>query len=294
MTARFSHFLAIDWSGAAGERHKGIAVALADADGGAPRLLGDGRRWSRGEVLELLGRRLSPGTLVGLDLGIALPFADCGAYFPGLPRSPADAPALWALVEDECAAEPHLGATRFAATPDFAPYFRRQGGHQGARFRCDEAVHGRGRFRVTELRQEAMGCRPYSNLNLVGAAQVGKASLSGMRLLLRLRGRLPVWPIDPLPETGSALVEIYTTIAALAAGRAPGRSKMRSFAELAAALGELGSSAVRGAGPLDDHSADALLAAAWLRAHAGRPELWHPPGLTPDIARTEGWTFGAP
>ena len=31
-----------------------------------------------------------------------------------------------------------------------------------------------------------MGCKPYSNFNLVGAAQVGKSSLSGMRMLHRL------------------------------------------------------------------------------------------------------------
>ena len=38
-----------------------------------------------------------------------------------------------------------------------------------------------------------------------------------MRLLYRLAGRLPVWPVDPLPAEGSVVVEIYTTIAALAA-----------------------------------------------------------------------------
>ena len=37
---------------------------------------------------------------------------------------------------------------------------------------------------------------------------------------------------------------------------------------------------------------DALLTAAWLRANAARPELWAPEGMTPEIARTEGWTFG--
>ena len=234
-----------------------------------------------------------PDTLVGLDLGIALPFADCGAYFPGLAHSPPDARALWALVEQTCAADAHLAATSFADHPDFAPYFRRHGGREGARFRCDDAGHGRGRFRVTEQRQAALGCRPYSSFNLVGAAQVGKASLTGMRLLHALRGALGVWPVDPLPPSGSVVVEIYTSIAALAAGRPAGRSKMRSFEELNAALARLGSPPVPGTGALDDHSADALLAAAWLRAHAGRAELWHPPGLTPRIARTEGWTFGA-
>src|SRR5690606_6178332 len=99
---------------------------------------------------------------------------------------------------------------------------------------------------------------------LVGAAQVGKASLSGMRVLHRLESRLPVWPVDPLPEAGSLVVEIYTAIAALAAGRSAGRSKMRSFAELNAALAALGVPSMDGTGPIDDHSADALLTAAWL------------------------------
>jgi hypothetical protein len=68
---------------------------------------------------------------------------------------------------------------------------------------------------------------------------------------------------------------------------------MRSYEELNAALESLGSPPVEGAGPLDDNSADALLTSAWLRASAGRAELWRPAALTPALARTEGWTFGA-
>ena len=251
------------------------------------------RGWSRAGLLETLRDGLALDTLVGLDLGIALPFADCGAYFPGLARSPPDVPCLWALVEEVCAGDPHLAATSFADHPAFAPYFRRHGGREGVRFRCDGAAHGRGRFRVTEIAQAAMGCRPYSNFNLVGAAQVGKSSLTGMRLLHRLRGIVPVWPIEPLPPSGSVIVEIYTTIAAMAAGRPPSRAKMRTCEELDAALEALGSPPSGTSGPIDDHSADALLTAAWLRANAGRAELWSPIGLTPAIARTEGWTFGA-
>ena len=138
-----------------------------------------------------------------------------------------------------------------------------------------------------------MGCRPYSNFNLVGAAQVGKSSLSGMRLLHRLQGRLPVWPVDPLPPRGPVLCEIYTTIAAMAAGRKPGRSKMRDAAGLDAALMALGSAPSGLGGMLDDHSCDALVTAAWLRQTAHDPKLWSPRDLTAQIARTEGWTFGA-
>jgi hypothetical protein len=50
---------------------------------------------------------------------------------------------------------------------------------------------------------------------------------------------------------------------------------------------------VPGRGSIDDHSADALLTAGWLRTVADRRELWHPPALTREIAATEGWTFGA-
>lgn len=287
---RFRHFLAIDWSGAKGPRQKGIALAIADADGGPPVLAR--RVWSREEILAVLRDELPPDTLVGLDLGIALPFADCGAYFPGWPESPPDAPALWALVDRIAADEPHLGANSAVAHPALSPYFR-DGIETGAQFRCDGAAHGRGRFRVTEHAQAAMGCKPYSNFNLVGAAQVGKSSLTGMRMLHHLRGHLPVWPVDPAPASGSVIVEIYTSLAALDAGRSAARAKMRSHAELNDALSALGSPPVAGEGAMDDHSSDALLAAAWLRAVAHDPSCWSPAGLTPELARTEGWTFGA-
>ena len=289
--ARFHHFLAIDWSGAAGERHAGIALALADADGGPPVLVERGRKWSRGEVLAIL-RDLPPDTLVGMDLGIALPFADCGAYFPGLADSPPDARALWAMIDARCSEDAHFGATAFTEDPKFAPYFRRHGGREGAAFRCDGAEHGRGRFRVTERRQAAMGLKPYSNFNLVGAAQVGKSSLTGMRVLHALGGAVPVWPIDPLPAPGSVICEIYTSLAAMEAGRSASRSKIRDREALDEALAALGSPGLGGSGPIDDHSSDALLTAAWLRKVADEPKRWHPPDLTPHIARTEGWTFG--
>ncbi|QYU67126.1 hypothetical protein J4558_19535 [Leptolyngbya sp. 15MV] len=169
--ARFSQFLAIDWSGAAGERHKGIALALADAGGGPPVLVRRGTSWSRDEVLAVL-RDLPADTLVGMDVGISLPFEDCGAFFPGWVESPADAPALWALIDDICAGDPHFEVASFVDHPELAAYFRRHGAREGAHFGCDGAEHRRGRFRLTEHAQAAMGCKPYSNFNLVGAAQV--------------------------------------------------------------------------------------------------------------------------
>lgn len=287
--ARFGAFLAIDWSGAKGPWQKGIAMALAEPEC-PPRLIE--RRWSREAVLAFLREELPRDTLVGLDLGIALPFADCGAFFPGWAESPPDAPSLWALIDRIALGEPNLGANAVVAHSALRPYFR-DGTETGRHFGCDEAEHGRGRFRVTEHAQAAMGCKPYSNFNLVGAAQVGKSSLTGMRMLHRMRGHLPVWPVDPLPPTGSAIVEIYTSLAAREAGRSAGRSKMRTVDDLNEALATLGSPPVAGEGAIDDHSSDALLTAVWLRAVAHEPRRWSPAGLTDRIARTEGWTFGA-
>jgi hypothetical protein len=286
---RFRHFAAIDWSGAAGERHAGIALAICETGDAPPKIVRPGHRWSRAEVTEWLVGRMPADTLVGLDISGSLAFADRGAYFPGWRDSPPDARALWALVERLCADDPHLGASSFVDPPELARHYRRHGAREGDLF-----GGGVGRLRVTErVGQTALGCRPTSNFNLVGASQVGKASLTGMRVLHRLDGNVALWPFDPLPARGSVAVEIYTTIAAIAAGRTAGRSKLRSFAELNVALAEIGSAPVRGRGPIDDHRTDALLAAAWLRAVAHEDEYWNPPAMTPEIARTEGWTFGA-
>ena len=285
---RFRHFAAIDWSGAAGERHRGIAVALLREGEAAPVLVRPGHRWSRPEVLDWLLGELPDGTLVGFDMGISLAHADMGAFFPGWHDSPAGAHALWARIDTICADDPHLSVSSFVDHPEVSRHVRRHGGREG-----DQFGGGRGRLRVTERAQEAMGCKPYSNFNLVGAAQVGKSSLSGMRLLHRLAGRLPVWPVDPLPESGSAVVEIYTTIAAMAAGRSAAKSKIRDHGQLDDALIALGCAPLGGSGPIADHASDALITAAWLRGAARNPALWQPAGLTAEIARTEGWTFGA-
>lgn len=287
--SRFSHFAAIDWSGAVGARQRGIALAICATGSASPELVRPGHIWSRRDVLAWLVDDLPAGTLVGLDLGLSLPFADRGGFFPGWAESPADAAALWALVDRLCGADPHLAASSFVDHPHASRHFRRHRGRTGDLFGT-----GRGRLRATEEAQRAAGLNPYSNLNLVGAAQVGKASLTGMRVLHRLDRRLPIWPFHADPGAGSLIVEIYTTIAALAGGRTKNRSKMRIVEALNDALLAIGSAPVAGSGAIDDHRSDALLAAAWLRTVAGRGDLWRPTGLTPDIARTEGWTFGIP
>ena len=286
----FAHFAVIDWSGEAVARPKGLAVAHAVAGRAAPALIRPEGGWSRGTILAELERHAEAGSdlLVGVDLSPGLPFADRGGYLPGCPDAPHDAKALWRLVDELSADDPHLGSNGFLAHPSVHPHFRHASG-AGAAFEG-----GRGRLRVCEAEQRAIGLSPSSCFNLVGAAQVGKSSLTGMRVLHRLAGRVPVWPFDPVPERGPAIVEIYTTIAARAAGLPAGRSKGRDRAALDMALAALDSRPPAALARYDDHATDALLTVAWLRRAAARPELWSPAALTPEVARTEGWTFGVP
>ncbi|NQX94018.1 MAG: hypothetical protein HRT64_03690 [Erythrobacter sp.] len=294
----FDHFLALDWSGAKGERHKGIALAIAEKDGGPPVLVDPPERgWSRLEVMALLAD-LPAKTLVGADLGISLPYQDAGAFFPGWDQSPRSAKKLWAMIDEICADDPHLSAHSFLQHPEARRYFRHGKDDEGDRFLLPNAISKEGRFRVAEGAQRAQKCRPVSNFNLVGAAQVGKSSLTGMRMLHQLRGKLNVWPMDPVPDSwgplkGSVLVEIYTGLASKETADLGARTKLLTYQDLNAALEVLDCPSVEAVGDVDDHSSDALLTAAWLRKVAPERTRWEPRFLTAEIAWTEGWTFGA-
>ncbi|MEC7236791.1 MAG: hypothetical protein VXW17_02105, partial [Pseudomonadota bacterium] len=109
-----SGFVGIDWSGAKGPRQPGLQLAMAVPGRALPRtiLADDGRHRGREEVRDWLLARagLTEGgpLLVGIDFAFAHPFHDEGAYYPGLAGSPADASALWQMVEATCAGDKHL------------------------------------------------------------------------------------------------------------------------------------------------------------------------------------------
>jgi hypothetical protein len=249
-------------------------------------LRGEPGRWSRRAIAEWLEAEAGANAplLVGIDASLALPFADAGAYFPGWTQSPADAAMLWRMIDDMNREDHTLGAAAMLAEPAVAAHFRQRGATGFA---------GLGRLRVTEQACRDQGLGPaVSTFNLVGPAQVGKSSLAAMRLVERLRGKLAVWPFDPLPDRGPVLVELYTTIAARAAGIGRARSKMRDGASLDAAIAAFGAAPHDPLDRYDDHSTDALLGAAWLRHAASNRAYWSPAGLSDALARTEGWTFG--
>lgn len=279
---RFARFAAIDWSGAKGSRHKGIAIAVAEAAGGAPRLVRPDHVWSRTEVLDwLLNEAAKAPTLFGFDFSFAPPIAERGEYLPGEPEVPATARAFWAYVDRRCD-DADLGAASFLEEAHRRHFYFGAADGTKADFmhfrRCDAQLNAQG------------GRKTASAYDAIGAAQVAKASFAGMRLLHRLDGKVAIWPMDPLPREGSTVVEIYTRIYLRNAGL-PGM-KLRTRADLNAALKALGSPPARLRFEPNDHQTDALVTAAGMRALASDAAYWSPDALTPKLAQTEGWTFG--
>ena len=268
---RFSRFIGIDWSGAIGSRHPSVQVAICEAGIAAPRLVLPATGvWSRTAVLEWLGG-LSGDVLVGMDAGFG---------FAAVPPFLGPARQLWADIDTIAATDPDLGGHSFIAHARHAFWL-------GA---ADGPRHLRAHLRVTEQVYAASRLgTPTSNFVLLGAAQVGKATLSAMRLLHRLRW--PVWPFDPLPTSGPVILEIYAQAFARMGGV---RGKLRDRTALDGALAAHGSAPMPDGFPshFPDHVGDAIITAAGLRAIASTPRWWSPAAMTPAIAATEGWTFG--
>jgi len=227
--------------------------------------------------------------VLGVDWNVPLGAAEFGVNLKGTrygeviePGVPTAARAFWAYV-DARSGDPDLGAASFLEIAHRKHFY----------FGIADGVKaGFMHFRQCDQRLNAQGGRKTASAyDAIGAAQVAKASFSGMRLLHRLDGRVAIWPMDPLPATGSAVVEIYTRIFLRRAGMAG--SKLRSRAALNLALEGLGSPPSRLPFEPNDHQTDALVTAAGMRALARHePRAFAPHGLTPEIARSEGWTFG--
>jgi hypothetical protein len=282
MPPHFTSYIAIDWSGAKGRRHKGIAIAEAKASG-PPRLIRPGHVWSREEVADWLVKRAAKEpTLFGFDFSFAPPIVDRGEYLPSEKDVPTSAREFWTYV-DRLSDDEDLGAASFLEKIHRRHFYFGIADGVKAGFmhfrQCDQQLNRQG------------GRKTASAYDAIGAAQVAKASFSGMRLLHRIDGKVAIWPMDPLPERGSAVVEIYTRIYLRRAGLRG--TKLRTRAELNEALRGLDSPPARLRFNPNDHQTDALVTAAGMRALAlTEPRAFDPAGLTPEIARSEGWTFG--
>jgi hypothetical protein len=287
MTDSFDGFVAIDWSGATGKRYRGIAVAECAPGTDAPNLIQppDARHpWTRTQVLDWLDWRIGQGSrlLVGIDCAFSLPFDTAASYFQHGAGTVFD---LWELVEKVCEADSDLFGGAFPRHPAHAS------GYWIGGPKPESLTLGRRRTEDA-CRADGLGS-PESPYKLIGAKQVGKGALAGMRLLraLRLRrGDVAVWPFERT-DGRSVLVEIYPRLFLMRTGW--GLRKVRTWADLNGCLGLLGSDPVDTSLPLPtDHDTDALVSAAGLRRLCADPRVWSPAGLDERARSREGWIFG--
>lgn len=153
---------------------------------------------------------------------------------------------------------------------------------------CYSADH----LRTTDIIAKRVAkARPQSIFNAIGPAQVGPSSISGMRALRVLRGRLgdrvTIWPFDGLRPTGSVIVEIFPRYYPLSKGKS---SKLAHHNTLNDALDAFESDGVERA-PKTEDEGDALLSAAVLRYLSRQSTLFQLPHSS---IRSQGWIFGVP
>lgn len=287
MAERFDFYLGIDWSGAKGS-YSGIALAECTGETG-PRLIAPpAGRWTRSGVADYLGRRIARGErlLAGFDFAFGFPWIDGEGYLAGRTQHLTDAFALWELIEQASADAPDFHAGPLVAHPDFAPSYW-VSGTQKPGWRNDK--------RVTEtVCGKATSTYPETVFKLIGAKQVGKAALAGIRTLRAIRLAAPaqvaVWPFEEV-DRPTVLAEIYPTLFRRQA--LGSTAKIRDRATLDTALAALDSGPAQGAPErLTDHEGDALISAAGLRWLDRAEKLFTLPAKAEAQARREGWIVG--
>jgi hypothetical protein len=282
----FERFVGVDWSGAQGRNYSGIAVAECVAGTAAPALVQPAtRRWRRTDFVDWLVGQVSDRRrmLIGIDCAFALPAAMAAGHL----GETYSAASLWAYIDAICSGADDYYGGGFALHEAHRHLFW----HSGRR-PPDFAEHHRAGEHACRL--AGLGA-PESPLKLVGARQVGKGGLAGMRVLAALRrqlgGLFAVWPFDPVERARIVCVELYPRLFMRMAGH--GNAKVRSGDALNRCLAALGSDpAAVTEETLVDHDTDALVAAAGLRLIAGDSAVWSPVGLDSLAIRAEGWIFG--
>lgn len=288
MTKTFTHFVGIDWSGAKGKRHAGLAIALCDTAGQAKLIHSpDGKRhWSREGCADWIsagcGLAESAKVLVGLDSSFAMPFLDEGSYIVNQTEAN-NAKELWRFVDALCDNAGDLYGGAFV-DQNRSHYLRPN----------DRGDNFRRRMRVAEDLAVSSGAGPCESVfHLIGPSQVGMSGLSTMRMLARLdaKDHVAVWPYDTITQNASiVLVEIYAAVFAALGGH---RGKVRDEETLCAILSNLGAAATSDqATNYSDHACDALITAAALRYIGSDRKYWNPEALSSMVRRTEGWIFG--
>lgn len=284
----FEQFIGIDWSGAKSPLFtKAIAVAVSESGNTAPKL--EEGPWSRMRVADYLISiaKDDTRTLAGIDCNFGYSEIIGERQF-GKNYTAQD---LWNAVEAANMQEENYFAGGYWTHKAHGAYFWKTGkmpeGFSMPRRKTEQACG-----------EVGLGW-PESPFKLIGAKQVGKGGLAGMRLVYDLKKklgrRIAVWPFDShVDEATLVLTEIYPRLFLRQSGH--GNAKIRNGIELDTALVALKSPKMRGKTPFSDHQADAIVSAAGLRLLCGRgktvPETIAYPPVRRQTLEREGWIFG--
>lgn len=299
MNNGFDRFVGIDWSGAKGTYHKGIQVAMLDADSTQAELVTppDRRGWSRQMVMDwLLSQRQSGRrVLAGFDFAFAHPFMDHQGYFPGYANDPQTPQDLWALVNAASNHLPDQYGGGIWQHQELRNYYNAPSGKDGSGGRGTKFLSRR---RLTEWNTKTRHHRaPSPTFNCVGPAGVGTGSLAGMRILHEYQNDMYIWPISRTSLAASSLVvvEIFPSLYFTMAGITDRMKAADPLDALNHGLAYFGvdkkNAVTKGLPDRDD--LDALISAAALKA------CHDPLGIFPIspeyevAAASEGWIFGS-
>ena len=313
----FTDFIGIDWSGANIKLSKGnpaLAVGHCQTCDGPPRLIlpENGGAWTRQAIADFIVAISREPAERRVLIGIDCNFGYCHAVGMRQFGPSYTSYDLWQAVEKAAAETPgaesqDFYAGAYARHPVFGQVFWTKG-PQPDWFIAEKLM------RQTEKHciAQSLG-RPESPFKLIGAKQVGKGGLAGMRMGLFLKEQLGsdlcIWPFekDTCGQARTVITEIFPRQFLVRAGFR--QQKIHSAADFTDALYRLGvrpdtnqvSPLLSGLDFAQDRTisdkTDALCAAVGLRMLCGQgahvpADLFHPPAMTRAAQLCEGWIFG--
>lgn len=296
----FQQFAAVDWSGAK-TPFKTFAVSLAVCDdqaGSAPQAVN--KKLSRTDVFEWIAKQVKHGhkTLLGIDCNLG--YSAKVAQQQVGPQ--ANYLAFWQALDQVCSDDDNFFAGKFWQHKRYGKAFWVSGKQpewfdlQTLRRKSEQASVDKG-----------LGT-PESPFKLIGAKQVGKGGLAGMRMMYRLKrefgDRIAVWPFEA-NLVDDAIVVISENFPRLFIRHAGfGNKKVREVDELERVLSYFSAECpifqnVDGSNTgekdqvaLNDHLTDAIIASAGMRWAITSGYSLDTQRLPVEAKKIEGWIFG--
>jgi hypothetical protein len=281
----FDSFIGIDWSGDKSKLQKGISVAKCKSGTNPPDIIKPkDKYWSRTALVEWLTKEIkNKKTLIGFDFSFSYPFYDFFSYFPGIKDSPTSPYRLWERIDCLNNNIPNYYGGEIWNNKPYCDFYN--------------APNLKGKFYKSRRRQTELYAKnkihsPSPTFNCVGPGAVGTGSLSGMRVLNKLKTIINIWPFNfNITKKESIAIEIFPTYYFRYAGVKSEKKIGYTLNRINEALhfyncNSLPKNIIIG-GP-DQDDADAIVSAAAMRFFCKNSLVWN----VPNVSKKEGWIFG--